>query len=77
MTELPVINAARMDKLLRSIGFEFSHQKGSHKHYHHADGRWTCVPNLKGKDLPRPLIRQILQEVDLSVSDYFTKLLDL
>lgn len=76
MTKLPIVNANRMGKLLESAGFAFTHQKGSHKYYRHTDGRWTCVPYHKGKDLPRPLIRTILQEIDMSVADYVTRLLE-
>jgi predicted RNA binding protein YcfA (HicA-like mRNA interferase family) len=39
-------------------------QKGSHVFYRHADGRTTTLPHHPGNDLARPLIREILREID-------------
>jgi predicted RNA binding protein YcfA (HicA-like mRNA interferase family) len=54
-----------MDKLLRNLGFRAVRQKGSHIFYRHADGRTTTLPNHPGRDLSRPLMREILREIDL------------
>ncbi len=72
--KLRVIDARMMEKLLVSLGFERTRQRGSHAVYRHPDGRWTTVPHHPGRDLARPLIRQILREVDLSVSEYTERL---
>ncbi len=39
-------------------------QKGSHVFYRHSDGRTTTVPHHPGNDLARPLIREIIREID-------------
>ena len=41
----------------------------------HADGRTTTVPNHAGRNLARPLIREILREIDLT-PDRFRQELD-
>jgi predicted RNA binding protein YcfA (HicA-like mRNA interferase family) len=44
-----------MEKLLRKLGFERVRQKGSHVFYHHP-----------GRDLAKPLVREILREIELT-----------
>jgi predicted RNA binding protein YcfA (HicA-like mRNA interferase family) len=34
--------------------------------YRHPDGRTTTVPHHPGRDLARPLVREILREIDLT-----------
>ena len=70
MSKLKLINAKTMEKLLLRLGFEKVRQKGSHAFYKHPDGRTTTVPNHKAKVLARPLIREILREMEISVDDY-------
>jgi predicted RNA binding protein YcfA (HicA-like mRNA interferase family) len=55
-----------MEKLLIRLGFEPVRQKGSHVFFRHPDGRTTTVPNHPGPDLARPLVREILREIDLT-----------
>ena len=45
-------------------------QKGSHVFYRHSDGRVTTVPHHKGRVLARPLIREILREIEITVDEY-------
>ncbi len=59
-----------MEKLLFRLGFERVRQKGSHVFYRHPDGRTTSVPHHPGRDLARPLIKEILREIELSVEEY-------
>ncbi len=66
MTRLPVIKAARMEKALLALGFARVRQKGSHVFYRHSDGRTTTVPHHAGRDLARPLVRDILREIEVS-----------
>lgn len=70
MSKLKLINAKQMEKLLFRLGFEKVRQKGSHAFYRHPDGRVTTVPHHKAKVLARPLIREILREVEITVDDY-------
>jgi predicted RNA binding protein YcfA (HicA-like mRNA interferase family) len=74
MSKLPIINFKIMDKILTNLGFERIRQKGSHVFYRHSDGRTTTVPNHKGRDLARPLVREILREIELNVDDFLAEL---
>ncbi|MCD4767774.1 MAG: type II toxin-antitoxin system HicA family toxin, partial [Methanosarcinales archaeon] len=56
--------------LLLKLGFKKIRQKGSHVFYRHPDGRTTTVPHHSGRDLARPLIKEILREIELSVDEY-------
>jgi predicted RNA binding protein YcfA (HicA-like mRNA interferase family) len=77
MSKLPIVSFIVMDKLLKRLGFAAVRQKGSHVFYRHADGRTTTVPRHKGQDLARPLVRSILQDIELSVDDFNDGLQDL
>jgi predicted RNA binding protein YcfA (HicA-like mRNA interferase family) len=66
MTRLPIVDFKTMDKVLLYLGFQVVRQKGSHVFYRHPDGRTTTVPNHPGRDLARPLVREILREIELS-----------
>ena len=66
MTRLPVLNAKSLEKILLNLGFERTRQKGSHVFYRHPDGRTTTIPHHRRRDLARPLLREILREVELT-----------
>jgi predicted RNA binding protein YcfA (HicA-like mRNA interferase family) len=66
LTRLPVVRFRQMEKVLLRLGFRAVCQRGSHVFYRHADGRTTTVPNHPGTDLARPLLREILREIELS-----------
>ncbi len=70
MTKLILIDARKMEKLLLKLGFKKVRQKGSHIFYKHPDGRYTTVPHHKGRVLARPLIREILKEIEISIDEY-------
>lgn len=52
--------------MLKRLVFEPVRQKGSHVFYRHPDGRTTTVPNHPGRDIARPLLREILREIELT-----------
>jgi len=70
LSKLQIIDAKRMERLLLLLGFEMTHQKGSHTLYKHSDERITTVPHHKGRVLARSLIREILREIEVTVDDY-------
>lgn len=70
MSRLVLITAAELEKLLFKLGFIKMRQKGSHAFYRHSDGRTTTIPFHTGKDLPRPLIRDILKDINIGVEEY-------
>jgi len=64
-----------MEKLLFYLGFQKVRQKGSHVFYRHPDGRTTTLPYHSGRNLARPLIREIIREIELT-PEQFRKLLE-
>ena len=70
MSKLPIVDAKAMEKLLLKLGFERVRQKGSHVFYRHPDGRTTTLPHHPGRDLARPLIREILREIELTPEEF-------
>jgi predicted RNA binding protein YcfA (HicA-like mRNA interferase family) len=70
MSRLPIVNFAKMERLLLKLGFERVRQKGSHTFYRHPDGRATTIPNHPGRDLARPLIREILKDIELTPEQF-------
>ncbi len=77
MSRLPIVDARTMEKLLLALGFVAIRQKGSHVFYRHPDGKLTTLPHHRGRDLSRPLIRQILREIDLSPEEFVERLQNL
>jgi predicted RNA binding protein YcfA (HicA-like mRNA interferase family) len=74
VSKLKLVDARTMDKLLLRLGFQKVRQKGSHAFYRHPDGRTTTVPHHKARLLARPLIREILREIEITIDDYNNRL---
>jgi len=70
VSRLPVVSARELERVLLGLGFERVRQRGSHVFYRHPDGRTTTIPHHKGRDIARPLIREILREVELSPDEF-------
>ncbi len=70
MNRLPSVDFKTLDKVLLNLGFEQVRQKGSHIFYRHPDGRTTTVPNHPGRDIARPLLREILREIELTPEQF-------
>ena len=75
MKRLSIVDFKTMEKVLFSVGFQAVRQKGSHIFYRHTDGRTTTVPNHRGRDLARPLIREILREIEMTPEEFRKTLL--
>lgn len=74
MSRLPIVDFRTMERILRNLGFVAVRQRGSHVFYRHPDGRTTTVPNHSGRDLTRPLVREILREIQLSPDEFIEAL---
>ena len=70
MSRLPVVDARTMERALLRLGFAAVRQRGSHVFYRHPDGRTTTVPHHRGRDLARPLVREILREIELAIPEF-------
>ncbi|HAM98874.1 MAG TPA: hypothetical protein DCQ26_09730 [Marinilabiliales bacterium] len=74
-TKLPVVKVKILESLLFFLGFEAKRQSGSHVFYRHPDGRYTTLPHHGNQEIGRPLIRQIIREIDIT-PDGFLKILE-
>lgn len=70
MSRLPVVGFRQMERVLLRPGFALVRQKGSHVFFRHPDGRTTTIPNHQGRDLARPLVREILREIELTPEQF-------
>jgi predicted RNA binding protein YcfA (HicA-like mRNA interferase family) len=77
MTRLPILDAKTLERLLYNLGFERVRQKGSHVFYRHPDGRTTTIPHHAGRDIARPLLREILREIDITPDELLDQLKNL
>ncbi|MBF0512337.1 MAG: type II toxin-antitoxin system HicA family toxin [Candidatus Omnitrophica bacterium] len=57
-------------RALNRMGFDAVRQKGSHIFFRHADGRTTVIPFHKGEDIPRGLLRKILNDIETDWIDF-------
>jgi predicted RNA binding protein YcfA (HicA-like mRNA interferase family) len=74
LTRLPTVDFRAVDRVLTRLGFSRVRQKGSHVFYRHDDGRTTTVPNHPGRDIARPLLREILKDIELAPEQFAEKL---
>ena len=70
MSRFPVVGFRQVNKVLADLGSQLVRQRGSHVFYRHSDGRSTTVPNHPGRDLARPLVREILREIELTPEQF-------
>jgi predicted RNA binding protein YcfA (HicA-like mRNA interferase family) len=70
MSRLKVISAKEFIKILIFLGFEKTRQNGSHVFFRNKDGRTVTIPLHGNKTLPRPLICEILKEINISIEEY-------
>lgn len=70
MSRLPPLTYRTLETVLLRLGFRIVRQRGSHVFFRHPDGRTTTVPNHPGRDLARPLIREILRDIELTPEEF-------
>jgi len=70
VSRLPIVGFRQIEKVLLQLGFQAVRQKGSHVFYRHPDGRTTTLPNHPGRDLARPLLREILREIEVAPDQF-------
>jgi predicted RNA binding protein YcfA (HicA-like mRNA interferase family) len=70
LSGLPLLDFKELSRLLLVLGFEPKRQKGSHVFFRNPDGRTTTVPNHPGRPLAKPLLREILREINISIDEF-------
>ena len=69
MGKIPVLKAREVASILTKIGFAEVRQKGSHKQFRHADGRFTTLPFHSGRDISPILFRQIAKDIGMTAEE--------
>ena len=69
MSMIPVLKPREVVRLLESLGFVQVRQRGSHRQFRHPDGRFTTVPDHKGRDISPVLLRKIADDIKLTVEE--------
>jgi len=71
--KLPLIPCKKLLKFLLKEGFIEIRQSGSHKFLKHPDGRTTVIPIHGNEELGRGLLKAILEEINMSRENFFSK----
>jgi predicted RNA binding protein YcfA (HicA-like mRNA interferase family) len=69
MGRVPVLKTREVVSILEKMGFIEVRQRGSHKQFRHADGRFTTVPMHQGRDISPFLLRKIADDIDRTVEE--------
>ena len=69
MAKLPRPTGKDLLAALQKSGFELVRTKGSHHFLRHADGRATVVPVHAGETIGPGLLKKILRDSELVLSD--------
>lgn len=67
-TTYPKLTGRQLIKILSGHGFEVSRIHGSHHFLKHKDGRRTVVPVHGSETIGPGLLKKILRDIDLEVS---------
>ncbi|MEK7679629.1 MAG: type II toxin-antitoxin system HicA family toxin [Deltaproteobacteria bacterium] len=70
MGNIPVLRPSEVVAILHKLGFNEVRQRGSHKQFRDGAGRNTTVPFHKGRDISPVLLRQIAEDIGLTVSEF-------
>ncbi|MFH1545630.1 MAG: type II toxin-antitoxin system HicA family toxin [archaeon] len=75
MSKLPTVKPEKLIKIVKKLGFEEIHVKGSHHVFKHSDGRRLVVPVHKGKNIGKGLLLKIIKEQLKLTREEFQELL--
>ncbi len=70
MGNFPVLKASEVVAILRKMGFIEIRQRGSHKQFRDSTGRNTTVPFHKGRDISPALLRQIAEDIGITINEF-------
>jgi len=75
MARLPKLTGKELGKIIEKMGFEFSHQTGSHLVYKHSDGRRITIPSHSGEEIGPGLLGKIIKKDLQTTRKEFEKML--
>ena len=74
MSELPILKAKELIRVIEKLGFFKHHQVGSHAQFKHSDGRRVTIPIHGGKDIGKKTLKGIIDDLKIG-RDEFVKIL--
>ena len=75
MTKLAQIDAIKLSKIVKKLGFIFIRQRGSHMFFKHSDGRATVIPYHPGNNIGPGLLLKIIKDDLKTTREEFEKLI--
>jgi predicted RNA binding protein YcfA (HicA-like mRNA interferase family) len=67
----PVVNSNELEKVLKRLGFEVDHIKGSHVVYRRvADNKRVVVPRHAGDAIKRKTLSTILKSINMDPEEF-------
>ena len=70
MSRLRLCSYREFSKVAERVGFRWVRCAGSHNSFRHADGRVVVIPDHGADPIVRPLARQLIRDLGLSVDQY-------
>jgi len=70
MGSFPILKPREVAAILSKLGFKEVRQRGSHKQFRHADGRFTTLAFHSNRDISPILLRQISKDIGLTVEEF-------
>jgi len=74
VVKLPVLKPRQLIAAIEQLGFVEVRQRGSHRQFRHPDGRFTTVPDHRGRDISPNLLRKILEDIRIKAEDFLNVL---
>ncbi len=74
--QMPRVNASQVIRVLKKIGFSQSRQSGSHIIYRNLLGNRVTVPFHTGKILHPKVLKNIIDDADLTLDEFVSLLRD-
>jgi predicted RNA binding protein YcfA (HicA-like mRNA interferase family) len=70
MGSFPILKPREVAAIRSKFGFKEVRQRGSHKQFRHADGRFTTLAFHSNRDISPILLRQIAKDIDLTIDEF-------
>ncbi len=70
MARLRPLPPRKVIRALERLGFVQDHQRGSHLHLRHPDGRIITVPVHPGEEVRKGTLRQIIHHAGVRVEEF-------
>ncbi len=72
MSKLPVVSGDELVKILKKVGYEFDHQRGSHIIMRQVNSPYRRITVPRHKEIAKGTLRSIIREIGISVEEFTT-----